>query len=230
LSSTGRLRFQTTAVSDAVKDLKNYLVTAITTLAQQIAQNRVPQTLLLVPPEAVKEPVLNESFGNTLSATALPSHSPSTCELASNADLTTATPGPGLQPNAQATPVAAALQHEPNDCPEGWPVDPITPSMESMAEVWQEWHYGLGGNPSVMELDKRFGNKWRYNSKIRQRCSNRKRLIVAAREEASRRGVPVEEIVSLIDGIKARDGHRLSPDKISRLLSGNDKKSLSSLL
>ena len=33
-----------------------------------------------------------------------------------------------------------------------------------------------------------------------------------------------------MDRIKARDGHRLSPDKISRLLSGNDKKSLSSLL
>jgi hypothetical protein len=227
---SGLVQHGTTAVSDAVKDLKNYLVTAITTLAQQIAQNRVPQTLLLVPPEAVKEPVLNESFGSTLSAAALPSHSPSACELASNAHLTTATPGPSLQPNAQATPVAAALQHEPTDCPEGWPVDPTTPSMKSMAEVWQEWHYGLGGNPSVMELDKRFGNKWRYNSKIRQRCSNRKRLIVAAREEASRRGVPVEEIVSLIDGIKARDGHRLSPDKISRLLSGNDKKSLSSLL
>jgi hypothetical protein len=38
--------------------------------------------------------------------------------------------------------------------------------MKSMAEVWQEWHRGLGGNPSVMELDKRFGNKWRYNFKI----------------------------------------------------------------
>jgi hypothetical protein len=53
---------------------------------------------------------------------------------------------------------------------------------------------------------------------------------VAAREEASRRGVPVEEIVSLMDRVEAEDGHRLSPDKISRLLSCNDKKSLSSLL
>ena len=79
----------------------------------------------------------------------------------------------------------------------------------------------------VVELDKRFGNKWRYNSKIRQRCSNRKRLIVA-REEATRRGVPVEEIVSLMDGIKARDGHRLSFK--TALGYSNDKRSLSSLL
>ena len=143
-----------------------------------------------MPPEAVKESFINESLGNTLSTTALPSHAPSACEPASNAHPTTVTPGPSLQPNTQATLlVAAALQDEPSYCPEGWPVDPITPSMKSMAEVWQEWHYGLGGNPSVVELDKRFGNKWRYNSKIRQRYSNRKRLVVAAREEASRRAV-----------------------------------------
>jgi transcriptional activator of glycolytic enzymes GCR1 len=81
--------------------------------------------------------------------------------------------------------------------------------MKSMAEVWQEWHYGFGENPSVVELDKRFGNRWCCNSKIRQRCSIRKRLVVAAKE-ASRRGVPVEDVISLIDKIKASDGHRLS--------------------
>ena len=124
-------------VLDAVKDLKNYLVTAITTLTQQIAQNRAPQTLLPVPPESVKESFLNESFSNTLSTTALPSHSPSASGLASDVPPATVAPGPSVQPN---------------DCPEGWPVGPITPSMKSMAEVWQEWHYGLGGNRSVVEL------------------------------------------------------------------------------
>ena len=51
-SLSGLVQHGTTVVSDAVTDLKNYLVTTITTLTQQIAQNRVPQTLLLVPPEA----------------------------------------------------------------------------------------------------------------------------------------------------------------------------------
>jgi hypothetical protein len=61
---SGLVQHGTTVVLDAVKDLKNYLVTAITT--QQIAQNRAPQTLLPVPPEAVKESFINESLGNTL--------------------------------------------------------------------------------------------------------------------------------------------------------------------
>ena len=96
-------------------------------------QNRVPQRLLPVPPESVKESFLNESFSNTLSTTALPSHSPSASGLASDVPPATVAPGPSVQPN---------------DCPEGWPVGPITHSMKSMAEVWQEWHYGLGGNLS----------------------------------------------------------------------------------
>ncbi|KAN0075780.1 hypothetical protein V8E54_007050 [Elaphomyces granulatus] len=186
-------------------DLKSYLVAAINALTQQIAQNQAPQRLLLVPPEAAKESFLNESFGDILSSTALTSRSPPARRPASDAPPATVAPGPS---------------------PTSRRIDPITPSMKSMAEVWQEWHHG--GNPSVVELDKRFGNKWRCNSKIRQRCSIRKRL--AAKEEASRRGVPVEDVISLMDKIKASDGHRLSPDKISRLLSGNDKQSLSSLL
>ena len=43
-------------------------------------------------------------------------------------------------------------------------------------------------------------------------------VIVAAKEEARDEEVPVEEVISMMDDIKARDGHRLSPDKISRLL------------
>jgi hypothetical protein len=35
----------TTVVSDAVKHLKNYLITAITALTQQIAQNQAPRGL-----------------------------------------------------------------------------------------------------------------------------------------------------------------------------------------
>jgi hypothetical protein len=216
---SGLVQHGTTVVSDAVKDLKSYLVAAINALTQQIAQNQAPQRLLLVPPEAVKESFLNESFGDILSTTALTSRSSPARRPALDVPPATVAPGPSLESNTQARPVA-----------EGWPIDPITPSMKSMAEVWQEWHHGLGGNPSVVELDKRFGNKWRYNSKIRQRCSIRKRLVVAAKEEASRRGVPVEDVISMMDKIKASDGHRLSPDKISRLLSGSNKQSLSSLL
>ncbi|KAN0073272.1 hypothetical protein V8E54_008492 [Elaphomyces granulatus] len=177
---SGLVQHGTTVVSDAVKDLKSYLVAAI---SEQIAQNQAPQRLLLVPPEAVKESFLNESFGDILSTTALTSRSPPARRPASDAPPTTVAPRPSLESNTQARPVA-----------EGWPIDPITPSMKSMAEVWQEWHHGLGGKPSVVELDRPFGNKWRCNSKIRQRCSIRKRLVVAAKEEASRRGVPVEDV------------------------------------
>ncbi|KAN0070619.1 hypothetical protein V8E54_011488 [Elaphomyces granulatus] len=169
-------------------------------ITQQIAQNQAPRRLLPVPPEAVKESLLNDSPAGL-------GHAPYDCR--------------SLQSNTQAPPVAAVLQHEPRDCPDGWPVDPITPSMKSMAEVWQEWHHGLGRNPSVVELDKRFSNKWRYNSKIWQRCSIRKRFGGGCEgggkpERCPSRG---RNVISLMDKIKASDGHRLSPDKISRLLS-----------
>jgi hypothetical protein len=80
-------------VSDAVKNLKSYLITAITALTQQIAQNQAPQRLLLVPPEAVKESLLNESFGDILSTTAFPFSSSSPVGLG-HAPLRLSLPGP----------------------------------------------------------------------------------------------------------------------------------------
>ena len=98
---SGLVQHEKTVVSDAVKDLKSYLVAAINALTQQIAQN-----LLLVPPEAVKGSFLNESFGDILSTTALTSRSPPARRLASDAPPATVAPGPSLEFNMQARPVA----------------------------------------------------------------------------------------------------------------------------
>jgi len=65
-------------------------------------------------PEAVKESFLIESFGDILSTTALTSRSPPARRLASDAPPATVAPGPSLESNTQARPVA-----------EGCPIDPI---------------------------------------------------------------------------------------------------------
>ena len=105
---SGLVQHGTTVVSDAVKDLKSFLVAAINTLTQQIAQNQAPQKLLLVPPEVVKDN--NESFGDILSTTTLTSRSPPARRPALDVPPATVAPGPSLESNTQARPVA-----------EGWP-------------------------------------------------------------------------------------------------------------
>ena len=38
--------------------------------------------------------------------------------------------------------------------------------------------------PSVIELEARFGKKWRYNAALKTRWSDRKKIILAVRDEA----------------------------------------------
>jgi Transcriptional activator of glycolytic enzymes len=97
--------------------------------------------------------------------------------------------------------------------------------MGSVDSVWREWHHGLMGRDgerrlSVIELEARFGNKWRYSAALKTRWSDRKKIILAVREEAQRRGVQPETLVETLD--KPRKEGNLtftrSADKLKREL------------
>jgi hypothetical protein len=46
-----------------------------------------------------------------------------------------------------------------------------------METLLREWFEGLGGSPSVRELEERFGGRWRYTSALRQRFYVRRKLV-----------------------------------------------------
>jgi hypothetical protein len=56
-------------------------------------------------------------------------------------------------------------------------VEPFCESVAFMEALLREWFEGLGGSPSVRELEKRFGSRWRYVSVFRQRFYVRRKLV-----------------------------------------------------
>ena len=79
--------------------------------------------------------------------------------------------------NAIATGAGAGDETRPAACPEDCPVEPLRESVASMETLLREWFEGLGGSPSVQELEERFGNRWRYTSALRQRFYVRRKLV-----------------------------------------------------
>jgi hypothetical protein len=56
-------------------------------------------------------------------------------------------------------------------------VEPLRESVASMETLPREWFEGLGGSPSVRELEERFGGRWRYTSALLQRFYVRRKLM-----------------------------------------------------
>jgi len=77
-----------------------------------------------------------------------------------------------LVPAAAAAVAAPSVALDTGDetrpvaCPEGCPVEPLQESVASMGALLREWFEGLGGSPSVQELEERFGSRWRYTSAL----------------------------------------------------------------
>jgi hypothetical protein len=63
----------------------------------------------------------------------------------------------------------------------GWPVQPYDPNVATAEDAWREWHVGLGAGAakrdSILALEVKFGSAWRYEQRIRQWHSRRKKVI-----------------------------------------------------
>jgi hypothetical protein len=120
----------------------------------------------VVPPEDVKDGVL-EADG--LRQTPAPA-TRAAAAASHNATTTGAVAAPSVARDAGDGTRPAA-------CPEGCPVEPLRESVASMEALLREWFEGLGGSPSVQELEERFGSRWRYASVLRQRFYVRRKLV-----------------------------------------------------
>ena len=204
-----------------VRDLHSFTGNRFTDLEALMAAQKQSPHLMVVPSSAVKHDYMQEVLQNTLTSSSSLSllSAPSSSQPGSSAVQTSTPPASlGLRPPNKSPSIDPV--DCPPGCPPGCPPQPLATSMRSMKEVYREWYTGLEGGrkPSVIELDHRFGNRWRYSSVIRTRWSDRKTLINAVNEEATRRGISAERLVEELDALKDAHGYRVSPDKIKRLL------------
>lgn len=132
---------------------------------------------MVVPSSAVKHDCVQEMLQGTLKS----SKSPSLLSGPSSSQ-----PGPSAV--QVSTPHASLGLRSPNKspstdpvgCPPGCPPQPLAKSMRSMKEVYREWYTGLEGGrkPSVIKLDHRFGNRWRYSSSLPHGGATARRLLM----------------------------------------------------
>jgi hypothetical protein len=126
--------------------------------------------LVVIPPEDVKDGIL-EADGLQRALV------PVTAAAAGASSTVAAVTAPSTALDAGG----GGSEMRPMACPEGCPVEPLRDG-DALAGV-----EGLGGSPSVRELEERFGGSWRYISALRQRFYVRRKLVrwVEARTAAA---------------------------------------------
>ena len=68
------------------------------------------------------------------------------------------------------------------------PAYKLNREIQTIPALWKLWTVGIGGAPSVEELDRRHGSSWRQTSSERQYYSMRKTLIDEIKERTLRAG------------------------------------------
>ena len=191
--------------ADLVRQALQDQTTELTAVFSAAASRR-PRVLVVVPPEDVKDGVL-EADG--LRQTLVPAAAVGAAGASNNAITAGAVTALSAALDAGAD---ASDETRPTACPEGCPVEPLRESVASMETLLREWFEGLGGSPSVQELEERFGSRWRYTSVLRQRFYVRRKLVRWVETRATAAGVSL--------AIVAAGMNRLgpSPDRFHREL------------
>lgn len=98
----------------------------------------------------------------------------------------------------EGTPLPPGGRRDVSLTAEGWPSEPFSLNVKHVRDAWREWHQGLSpGSPAIVDLDKKFGAKWRYSQAIRQRHYRRK-FLIGAMEARLARGMTEEDAIEEI--------------------------------
>jgi hypothetical protein len=161
------------------------------------AVSRRPRVLVVVSPEDVKDGALEaDGLQQTLAPAA-----DAVAVGAAGASNNAITTGAVAPPSAA---LDAGDEMRPAACPEGCPVEPLRESVASIEALLREWFEGLGGSPSVQEVEERFGSRWRYTSALRQRFYVRRKLVRRVEARAAAAGVPLAVVAPAMDRLGER--------------------------
>lgn len=86
----------------------------------------------------------------------------------------------------------------------------LSRTVSTIPELYKEWTEGLGGLPSVEELDEQHGSRWRPSGKERQFYCRRKKIIDEAKRRADAGGVNIKVVVEQMEEERLRDGASLN--------------------
>lgn len=82
-------------------------------------------------------------------------------------------------------------------------------TVSSVGGLFEEWTSGIHGNPSIMYLEETMGTKWRASSKDKMFFIRRRKVITLLEEYSSRKGVPIEDAVTILENFRKENSKTL---------------------
>ena len=128
------------------------------------------------------------SPGNGAATTVVSTTPPLSASFTASASIPSLGQGPrapilqGQGLTTPPTPITTLLQ------PEVTPSYKLNRDVHTIPALWRLWTVGIGGAPSVEELDQRYGSAWRQTPSERQYYSMRKTLIDEIKERTLKDG------------------------------------------
>jgi hypothetical protein len=162
---------------------------------------RMPEQLVTVPRRLVSPDALNAYLADHLTA-ALPSHqarplSATVMVAAATAEVTAMRTATAVSSFTGTSLIPLAVG--------GWPVQPYDPNVATAEDAWREWHIGLGAGAakrdSILALEAKFGSAWRYEQRIRQWHSRRKKVIHMIEQRADQ-GHALHEVFTQLNATR----------------------------
>lgn len=97
------------------------------------------------------------------------------------------------------------------------PLYRLSRNVRTIPDLWKEWTIGLGCLPSIDELDRLHGSRWRIGNEI-QYYSTRKRIIDEIKRRAGSSATE-EDYKAAVRGMEEERAHsKASLDKVSKAL------------
>ena len=158
-------------VNEGLNQLRQSIPDQLVTVPRSLINPAALNSYLADLPRQSQPPTIN----TVATAKTTPSSTSSTAAPAATAPTTapTATAPAATAPTAGTSliPLTAG----------GWPVQPFDLNVANVEDAWREWHVGLGvgiaKRDSILSLEARFRCAWRYEQRIKQWHSRRKKLI-----------------------------------------------------
>ena len=116
-------------------------------------------------------------------------------------------------------PAQQVLYHEEEENvmgPGEMPVCTLNLQLTSVAQVWNDWKYGLGGGPAVEYMEAAYGTLWRKQHNETRYFNRRRVFIVYITRVAEERNVQPAVIVDELDSRRVQES--LTLDKLRLLL------------